>query len=231
MTKKQVLALMGVFIIGFMLMFTSLVLKKHKTKVEWNGTPYNIENVNPLDAKFARPYNETLDTIGDVFVMFTGLIVALSIFTFFITSKDKLKGFKLAFVDCFFFGISWLYGNGLYRLLKTIAGRIRPYMYFINPSQKGIEEGDFFLSWPSGHSANVFIFFGFLLIWFAVRYAGSKLKKPVLVFTFAVCLVTMILRMLSGNHFLTDVLSGASIGLVSGYFISKLCYSICGEKK
>ena len=107
------------------------------------------------------------------------------------------------------------------------------YMRFkpVNNTVSGIEKGDFFLSWPSGHSANVFMAFGFLLTWFTVRYADSKLKKPVLTFTFAVCVTTMILRMLSGNHFMTDVLSGAAIGCVSGYFISALCYRINGEKK
>lgn len=231
MTKKQFFTLAGICLLGFMLMLASLFLKSHKAGVEWDGSAYNIENVNPVDAKFARPYNETLDTIGDVFVVFSGLIVVVSVFTSFFASKDKSKGFKIAFVDSLFFGISWLYGNSFYRMLKILAGRIRPYMYFENPSQKGIEKGDFFLSWPSGHSANVFMAFGFLLTWFTVRYADSKLKKPVLTFTFAVCVTTMILRMLSGNHFMTDVLSGAAIGCVSGYFISALCYRINGEKK
>ena len=231
MTKKQFLALAGVFIVGCMLVLTSFVLKKHKAGIEWDGNTYNIENVNSLDAKFARPYNETLDDIGDLFVMLSGLVVAVSIFAVFISSKDKLQGFKIAFMDCVFFGISGLYGNSLYRILKTLAGRIRPYMYFANPSQKGIAEGDFFLSWPSGHSANVFITFGFLLAWFAARYADSRLKKPVLTFSLLVCITTMILRMLSGNHFLTDVLSGATIGFVSSYFIATLCYRIGGEKK
>ena len=231
MTKKHFLALSGVFLLGCMLMLTSLVLKKYKAGIEWDGTSYNIENVNPVDAKFAKPYNETLDTVGDVFVMLGGLIVALCVFVSFISSKNKVKGFITAFIDRLFFGISVLYGNGLYRILKLLAGRIRPYMYFVNPSQKGIEKGDFFLSWPSGHSSNAFIFFGFLLTWFTVRYADSKLKKPVLTFDFAVCIAIMLLRMLSGNHFLTDVLSGAAIGFVSGYFVSSLCYSISGEKK
>ena len=231
MTKKQFLALSGVFLLGCMLMLTSLVLKKHKAGVEWNGTSYNIENVNKLDAKFARPYNGTLDTIGDLFVVFTGLIVAVSVFTSYFAAEDKLKGFKITFIDSLIFGISWLYGNSFYRMLKTLAGRIRPYMYFANPNQKGIAEGDFFLSWPSGHSANVFIGLGFLFAWFAVRHSDSKMKKPVLIFTLAVCLATMLLRMLSGNHFLTDVLSGAAIGFVSGCLVSTLCYSISGEKK
>ena len=231
MTKKQFISLAGIFILGCALMLTASVAKKNKTTVNWNGEPYNIENVNPVDAKLARPYNETLDTLGDVGVGLAGLAVAVSIFISFITSKDKKAAFKTAFQDCVYFLISGFYGNGIYRILKTIAGRIRPYMYFPNPSLKGIEENDFFRSWPSGHSANCLIAFGFLFTWFAVRYADSKLKKPVLTVTLLVCIATMVLRMLSGNHFLTDVLSGAAIGFTVSYAMSVLCYKIYrGEK-
>ena len=231
MTKKQFLSLLGIFIIGFGLMLTASILKKTKSTVKWDGTPYNIENVNPVDAKLARPYNRMFDKIGDVCVGLAGLVVVASLAVVFFKSKDKRKAFKVAVYDCFNFLVSAFYGNGIYRILKTVAGRIRPYMYFANPSQKGIEENDFFRSWPSGHSANVFITFGFLLSWFAVRYADSKVKKPVLTVSFLICVSTMILRLLSGNHFLTDVLSGAAIGFAVSYSISVLCYKIYGNNK
>ena len=231
MTKKQLISLAGIFILGCALMLSASLAKKHRTVVEWDGTPYNLENVNPVDAKFAQPYNETLDSLGDVFVVLAGLVLAAPIAVAFFTSADKRKAFKIAVLDCVYFFISGCYGNGIYRILKTVAGRIRPYMYFANPSQKGIEENDFFRSWPSGHSANALITFGFLLSWFAVRYADSKLKKPVLTVSFLICLSTMILRLLSGNHFLTDVLTGAALGFVLSYSVSQLCYRIYGKEK
>ena len=228
MTKKQFISLAGIFILGCVLMLSASLAKKHRTAVEWNGTPYNIENVNPVDAKLARPYNKMLDKFGDAGVGLAGLVVAASIAAAFFSAKDKRKAFKVAVLDCVYFFISGCYGNGVYRILKTLAGRIRPYMYFADPSEKGILEGDFFRSWPSGHTANVFIVFGFLLTWFAVRYADSKFKKPVLTVTCLICVLTMILRLLSGNHFLTDVLSGAAIGFAFSYGISVLCYKIYG---
>lgn len=230
MTKKQFISLAGIFILGFALMFTASIIKKNKTTVKWDGTPYNLENVNPVDAKLARPYNKMFDKFGDAGVGLAGLVVAASIAVAFFTANDKRKAFKIAVYDCFNFLVSAFYGNGIYRILKTVAGRIRPYMYFPNPSQKGIEENDFFRSWPSGHSANVLITFGFLLSWFAVRYADSKLKKPVLTVSLLICVSTMILRLLSGNHFLTDVLSGAALGFAISYSISVLCYKIYGKQ-
>lgn len=231
MTKKQVLSLLGIFILGCALLLTASLAKKHRKAVEWDGNPYNIENVNALDAKLAQPYNKTLDTVGDFGVMLAGGMVALVVVVAFFTSlsKDKLKAFKVAVIDSIYFGISGMYANSIYRILKTVAGRIRPYMYFANPSEKGIAEGDFFRSWPSGHSANVFIAFGFLLTWFTVRYADSKFKKPVLTFTLLVCITTMVLRLLSGNHFLTDVLTGATLGFAISYGVSQLCYKIYGK--
>ena len=231
MSKKQILSLAGIFILGCALMLSASLMKKYRTKIEWDGNPYNIEKVNPLDAKLAQPYNKTFDDIGDLFVGLAGLTVLVAIAIYFFKSNEKANAFKVALYDCIVFGISGIYANSLYRFLKTIAGRIRPYMYFANPSQKGIEEGDFYRSWPSGHSANVFITFGFLLCWFAVRHADSKLKKPVLTISFLICISTMILRLLSGNHFLTDVLSGAAIGFAVSYGMSVLCYKIYGGKE
>ena len=230
MTKKQFLSLAGVFILGSVLVLTSSLVKKHRAVIEWDGNPYNIENVNPLDAKLARPYNRFFDKMGDVGVAFAGLALVLAVAVPFFKSKDKKKAFKVAFYDFVVFVISGMYANAFYRVLKTLAGRIRPYMYFANPSLKGIEEGDFCRSWPSGHSANVFITFGFLLCWFCVRYADSKLKKPVLTTSFLICVATMILRLLSGNHFLTDVLSGALLGFCISYGVSNLCYKIYGKE-
>ena len=231
MNKKTILSLAAVFIIGCALMLSASIAKKYRTKIEWDGNQYNIENVNPVDATFARPYNRLFDKAGDAFVVLllggAGVIIILS----FLTSKDKKNELKPAILDCITFGSCFFYSNGAYRLLKTAAGRIRPYMYFADPSAKGIAEGDFYRSWPSGHSANVFIAFAFLLVWYGARKADSKTKKPVLTVACISCFVTMVLRMLSGNHFLTDVLSGAVLGFGISYGIAVLCNYIVKKDK
>ena len=230
MTKKQFLSLLGIFIVGFGLMLAASIAKKNKTTVNWDGTPYNLENVNPVDAKLVRPYNKTIDKIGDVGVALAGLASFAAIAVAFFASEDKRKAFKTAVYDYFALAISVLYGNSIYRILKTVAGRIRPYMYFANPSQKGIEENDFFRSWPSGHSTNAFIALGFLFIWFKMRHSDSRYKTPVLTVSLLLCITTMVLRLLSGNHFLTDVLSGAAIGFTISSAMAVLCYSIYGKE-
>ena len=230
MTKKQFLSLAGIFIIGCALMLTSCIVKKHRKITEWNGNQYQIENVNPVDAKFARPYNRMLDKTGDAFVAFMWATACSIVLISFLAAKDKKTAFKKSFFEAFTLGICGLYSVSVYRTLKSLAGRIRPYMYFANPSGKGIAKGDFNCSWPSGHSSNVFFAFAFILAWFTLRHADSKFKKPVLTVTFLVCITTMVMRMLSGNHFLTDVLSGALLGFGISYAMAFLCNSIVREE-
>lgn len=223
MTKKKILYLTGVFLLGCILMCSAILLKKYRPKIQWNGEPYNIENVNPLDAKFMNPYNKTIDDIATALIIFA--IASSSGFFFLyiiITSQNKIEGIKRAVFDAITFVECFLYSTNIYNLLKNFVGRIRPYMYFLNPSEKGLAKGDFFLSWPSGHSASVFVVFGFMINWFLSRYPDSKLKKPLLCFYFIIGLSTMILRMLSGNHFLTDVLSGALLGCLAATFVFKI---------
>ena len=226
MNKKQILTLAGIFIIAFGLLVFASAAKKYRTKVEWDGNPYQIENVNPVDAVFARPYNRLIDKIADGFVaLLLGgacLVVAVALFA----SKDKKQAFKTTVFDAYTYCVCFFSANGIYRILKTFAGRIRPYMYFANPSEKGIAEFDFCRSWPSGHSANVFFAFAFMLVWFNNRCPDSKFKKPVLTVSFIFCIATMVLRMFSGNHFLTDVLSGATLGFVISYCMAALCNRI-----
>ena len=231
MTKKQIISMLAIIFAAFSLFLTSVLLKKHRIIIEWDGNTYKLENVNPLDAKFARPYSKTLDDTGDLFIWIANSIISITLFVSFITSKDKWPAFKTAFYDCVIFGSCWIYTISVYGILKTLAGRIRPYMYFAAPSLKGIEEGDFFRSWPSGHSTIVWMTFAFLLVWFINRKPDSKFKKILLIISALVCITTMVLRMLSGNHFLTDVLSGAVIGFLLTLGVSTLFYKNYGGKK
>ncbi len=223
MTKKKFLAFSAILFLGCIILFLASYSKKQKSKIEWNGQAYNIEEVNPLDAKLARPYNKALDKTGDYFVALSSMLAGILVLYSFFSSKDKAKALKAFIFDLYTYMICYFYANGSFRILKTLAGRIRPYMYFENPSMKGIANYDFYRSWPSGHSANVFISVAFIVAWFVYNHSDSKLKKPSIIFAFLIGLTTMVLRMLSGNHFLTDVLSGALIGFFISYFMAFLC--------
>ena len=230
MTKKQIISLASIFIVGFALFLTVTVQKRTRIKIDWDGNQYNIEKVNPVDAKFARPYNEKIDDLGDVFVFLANFEIVVLLAVVFFTSKDKKQQIYKSIFDVFTYGVCFFYSNSIYRLLKTAARRVRPYMYFPNASAKGIAKYDYYLSWPSGHSANAFFAFGFLTGWFVLKYPESKLKKPLIISDLLICVTTMVLRMLSGNHFLTDVISGATIGFVTSYVVFWACNKIYTSK-
>ena len=226
MEKNQFAKLAALFVFACALMAAEPVVKKYIDKVEWNGELYDIQNVNTLDAKFARPYNKILDKLGDCFVALALVVAVAPAALVFVRAKDKSRAFGQAFFEGFVFVTCLFYSAGVYRILKTLAGRIRPYMHFENPSAAGIEEYDFCRSWPSGHSAIVFFAAAFLLLWFLVWNKDSKYKKPLLAADFFICAATMLLRMLSGNHFLTDVLSGAAIGFATSAAVFLACAKI-----
>ena len=223
MTKKKFAKLAAIFALGCALMLLATLAKKHRAKIEWNGQRCDIQNVNALDAQFARPYNKNLDRLGDVFAALAIVGAAMPAALTFFLSKDKRRAFEAACFDGFAFITCFLYSNSVHRILKTLAGRFRPYMYFPNPSAAGISSHDFYRSWPSGHSSTVFFSFAFLLGWLLWRNPNAKCKKFLLAAELLICAATMALRMLSGNHFLTDVLSGAAIGFAASFAVFGVC--------
>ena len=223
MSKKQILQFAAVFFLGLALFAAGKYSKAAKRRAlaesfEWNGEPYDISEVNSFDEKFARPYNKKLSKLGTlvvVLVMGAELCVvgALSFFP----AKDKKNAAMGLLFDAFVFVNCWLWGNGVLQLLKTAAGRIRPYMYFPNPKGHGVKSGDFCRSWPSGHCLRAFIVFGFLCFWFFFRKKDSRMRIPAICAAFLLSVLVIFLRVHSGNHFVTDSLCGAAIGfLVSG---------------
>ncbi|MBO7123479.1 MAG: phosphatase PAP2 family protein [Treponema sp.] len=233
MTKKKILQFAAIFLIGLALFAAGKYSKAAKRKAlsesfVWNGEPYDIGGVNSFDARFARPYSKKLSKLGTlvvVLVMGAELCVvgALSIFP----AKDKKKAVKGLFFDAFVFVNCWLWGNGVFQLLKTIAGRVRPYMYFDNPKKHAVKSGDFCRSWPSGHCSRAFIVFGFFFCWFLFRKKDSKMRIPAICAAFLLSVLVMFLRVHSGNHFVTDSLCGAAIG----FLVSGAVFLVCEKVK
>ncbi len=230
MTRKKFLCLAGVLLAGCALMCVAFIAEKRLPKTEWDGGQYRIEEVNVLDAKFARPYSKLRDDVGTVLVLATNAAAyCMAVLLIGLKTGDRKQSLKMMVFDSFTYGECCLYTSGLYHLLKICVMRIRPYMYFPGPSEKGIAEGDFCLSWPSGHSSLSIIAFSFMLGWFAARFPQSKLRKPALCVFLLIALSTMAMRMLSGNHFLTDVLSGATLGFLVTTAVFRVNNAIWGR--
>ena len=70
---------------------------------------------------------------------------------------------------------------------------------------------------------------GFLLCWVLARKIDAKFQKRLAAVVLLLALVTMTLRVLSGNHFLTDVISGGVLGFASGSAVFLICNRIAGR--
>lgn len=218
--KKSII----IFVVGIVLISLAPILKSSKKNVQWDGVQYSLDSVNKVDGALAHCYNRTLDKIGDAFVVLGNcLTFIVCILIPLIKSKKKNSSSKKVLLDAIVFSEIWIYTNALYRILKTMVGRVRPYMYFPNPSLTGILKGDFTRSWPSGHSASVFLAVGFLICWLNTNKIKASQKIVLISASVLIGIGTMTLRIFSGNHFFTDVISGSLLGLFVSfgiYFLS-----------
>ncbi len=229
MERKQIATLAGVFLLGCMIMGASVWVRQYEPQPTWDGTQYVLEEVNSLDAAFAHAYNAPLDSLADCLVIAVNLTVLVCLSARFLRGGKKAFLFRQTAYDVFVFVLAWLYTGGAFRLLKNLAGRVRPYMYFPNPSIEGIQDGDFCRSWPSGHSASVCLAAGFFLSWLIIRKVRPQLCGVYFSLLFVPALATMTLRVFSGNHFLTDVVSGGILGFATSTAVFWLCYTAAGR--
>jgi membrane-associated phospholipid phosphatase len=84
------------------------------------------------------------------------------------------------------------------------------------------KEDDYYNSFPSGSTALAFLSAGFLSATFAAEYPASRWKIPVISGAYALAGGIAAARILSGSHFLTDVLAGAAIGSLYGWIVPLL---------
>jgi membrane-associated phospholipid phosphatase len=166
-------------------------------------TGLGIEDVNMLDRSLMFSYNKPLDTISEYSVYALLLLPALSLAGNMKNTKAWLTyGVMYAEAFCLTFGTK--------DLLKNAIIRYRPYVY-----SGGIPDGmmaDYYNSFPSGSTALAFLSAGFLSAAFSAEYPDSKWKIPVIAGAYTLAAGVAACRIVSGSHFLTDVLAGAAIG-------------------
>ncbi|MDR0557426.1 MAG: phosphatase PAP2 family protein [Treponema sp.] len=191
---------LGVFVSPF---FVSNVPERTPTALDKSG-------VNAFDRSLMFPYNKPLDIISDFGVYGLLALPALSLTGKF-TDKDALLTYSIMYAEAV------LLTFGTKELLKNAIIRFRPYAY-----DSGVPaglEGDCYNSFPSGSTSLAFLSAGFLSATFSAEYPDSPLNAPVVAGAYALAVVVASCRILSGSHFLTDVLTGAAIGSLYGWAI------------
>lgn len=210
-------------ILSLLVVALSYYFRSKTDGVAWDGTLFDISSVNWLDRTLAHPFNKSLHSLGTITCIL--LIGPLPyFFAAYIACKSEHKILTFIIVLIVYYEALAI-TKGAYDILKVSVCRIRPFMYFENPSPKAILDGDWRYSWPSGHTSNVFLAAGFYTSTLLLLKDKSSFAKTFIVCTYIIAAVTGILRVLSGNHFPTDVLSGLLLGSMFGYAVPFLNYS------
>ena len=157
---------------------------------------------NWFDEQFIYSYNENISLASDITSGLT--MLAPATFLFAAPSSDWV-GIGLTY------GTTTLASYAVRTVLKNTISRQRPYLL------SGNDTSDFYQSFPSGHTLMAFSSAAFTQTVFSLKYPESPYKTAVTATTWALAATTAVLRVASGNHFVTDVLAGAAIGSILGF--------------
>jgi membrane-associated phospholipid phosphatase len=104
-------------------------------------------------------------------------------------------------------------------LLNFVVQRPRPLVYDENIADDHRLLGDSALSFPSGHTAGAFAMATAYSRLFMLRHPDSPLVIPMWIGTYALAGTTGVLRTTAGDHFWTDVIAGAVMGVGIGLLV------------
>lgn len=185
------------------------VLEVNRQK--YDGKIYDKDDVNSLDQIFMHSYSKTRDKTAD-FVLLGTMASPLVLAA---TEKEE-------WLTCItMYAESLLIANGIKEITKLCVTRARPYMYYDASTypEEEVDEGDWANSFPSGHSTMAFCGATFASYTFCKYFPESKWRIPVVAGSYALATGVAALRLSSGNHFMTDVLTGAVIGGATGFLV------------
>lgn len=171
--------------------------------------PFDSSEINKLDQLLMQPYNKNIDKAGDILTV-AALATPLALLA---TPTDQWLTEGIMYTE------ACLFAFGLEEIGKLCVDRTRPYMYFDDYPQDEYEDGDYLNAWPSAHTTMAFTGAGFTTYVFSKYFPDSPWRFAVAGGSYAIAASVAVCRMYSGNHFLTDVLTGAAIGTLSGLVI------------
>jgi len=170
----------------------------------------NKNDINDFDRPLMFSYNKTLDMISDYAVYGILVLPILSV-------MGNANDFNAWLTYGIMYTEAFLLTFGTEDLLKNAIIRYRPYMY--DGGVPAGQENDYYNSFPSGSTSLAFLSATFLSTTFSQEYPDSKWKLPVIIGSYSLAVAVSAMRITSGAHFITDVLTGAAIGSFYGWII------------
>ena len=108
------------------------------------------------------------------------------------------------------------------QLVKGLVGRTRPYAYNPDVPLETKTDADARKSFYSSHTAFAFASAVFLGVTYSDYFPGSRWRPFVWAVSLSAAAAVGYLRYAAGEHFPTDILTGAAIGAAIGYLVPAL---------
>lgn len=203
--------------LGVMSMSIAGVIMSHRVD-GWDGKEtFDKRKINEVDRSWYNEYRPAVDDAGTLTVLANLFALPVGIYAAeAITGNLPVR--ELATISVMMAeGFAMEYG--VRNIIKSSAKRPRPYMYTNKRDEDHLDDGDYTFSFPSGHTSTSFMAASLLSYTFWKYYPESKFRIPIIALSYTVAATTGFLRIVSGNHFPSDVLTGAALGTATGFLI------------
>jgi len=185
-------------------------------------TPLSVQEINLLspqdvtafDRAATNNYSQSLSRLSDILVSVNAASALLLLLDQDIRSDWRTLGIMSAETA--------LLVTTLPMLIKEQVQRIRPYVYNPEVALSVKTRKDAKLSFFSGHTTLAFASTVFISTVYSDYFPHSKWKTPVWTGGLLLASTIGLLRFESGQHFPTDIFTGAAVGSVIGYVVPAL---------
>ena len=171
----------------------------------------DIHLVDPLDRSWMLPYSKQADTVSTI-LEYSSIAVPL------LMSLSSNPSSSLSSTVVYAESLSFAFGAK--NVLKYLLPRYRPYVY--SGGAPGVDPSEDEQSFPSGHATIAFTAAAFSAYLYFQGLPQTAYYLPFVVANFGLAGLTASYRVVSGMHFVTDVLAGAVIGTFCGFFLPAL---------
>ena len=176
------------------------------------------QDVNTFDRTAIEFNDDNARLTSDIFFGSSlGLPIALNIIDVLTSNpEDGWLGFGK---DTIVLTETLAFTMGMNNILNMSVRRPRPLVYNSETSDSVKLDSRSAFSFPSGHTSSVFAMGTAYSRLYMLRHPNSPMVVPIWIMSYAVGTTTGITRVLAGEHFWTDIMAGAGLGIASGLFI------------
>lgn len=194
---------------SLMYSFGNNLVRKQTPLSEQDLMFLNKSSINSIDRFATKHWSPTFSRISDI-TLFLG---ACSTPLLFLDKKIKKEWFTISFM----YLEATIFSYGVTQIAKGSTDRLRPYVYNpqaplekkLNPDAKN--------SFFSGHTALTATYSFLTYKIYSDFYPQSDLKPFFLAGAIGLPLLTATSRVLAGKHYVSDVITGYTLGALVGY--------------